>query len=110
MPTYILCVRRHHSQIAPLAHALLSVLGYNKNILDLVLANASLKETAEVVMELLALAEQSRQEKEVTAMFNFDEFLRTVVDSLRSSELFASCGHLLLKLLHLNCAELADSK
>lgn len=83
--TYLLCIRRHTCLISLIAQSIITILGFNKNILDLVLANASLKEAAELFIELINLAEMYKQDKELVTMFNFEDFVKKVVDNIRSS-------------------------
>jgi hypothetical protein len=53
MPTFVLCLRRHGGQLAPIIKALTEIIGYNKNLLSLFVSNGNSNEAALLIIQLI---------------------------------------------------------
>lgn len=53
MPTLIMCLRRHGGQLGPIIRALTEIIGYNKNILSIFLANGNINEVTLLMIQMI---------------------------------------------------------
>jgi hypothetical protein len=53
MSTFILSLRRHGGQLGPIIKSLTEIIGYNKNLLSLFLANSNINEVALFMIQMI---------------------------------------------------------
>lgn len=71
MGTFILCQRRHPSEVLAVIQSLLEILDFNRNLVTLLLSHSQPNETSVLMIELLNEGERASKLSEVFGMFKF---------------------------------------